>query len=103
MTILGTWKLAISTPIGRIPVSVEFTELDGALQGSAHSRTEAVALRQINASLTPEGERVTWSQSITKPLRLNLEFDVTVSGDSLNGFSKAGKLPRSTVTGERLS
>jgi hypothetical protein len=50
---------------------------------------------------TDEGERVTWKQSITKPLRLNLDFDVIVVGDTMHGHSRAGRLPKSTVSGER--
>ena len=34
-------------------------------------------------------------------MRLNLEFDVVVDGDRLTGHSKAGRLPRSAVTGVR--
>jgi hypothetical protein len=34
-------------------------------------------------------------------MRLNLEFDVVVDGDRLTGQSKAGRLPRSAVTGVR--
>jgi hypothetical protein len=47
------------------------------------------------------GQRVTWRQSVTKPMRLNLEFEVVVDGDHLSGHSKAGRLPRSAVTGVR--
>jgi hypothetical protein len=43
--------------------------------------------------------RLTWRQAVTKPLRLNLAFDVTVEGDTLSGVSKAGRLP--AVTGRR--
>jgi hypothetical protein len=48
-----------------------------------------------------DGDRLTWNQAITKPLRLNLAFDVTVDGDTLRGASRAGRLPASKVTGER--
>jgi hypothetical protein len=34
-------------------------------------------------------------------MRLNLDFDVVVDGDRLTGLSKAGRLPRSAVTGVR--
>jgi hypothetical protein len=34
-------------------------------------------------------------------MRLNLEFDVVVDGDQLTGHSRAGRLPRSAVTGNR--
>jgi hypothetical protein len=46
-------------------------------------------------------DRLTWNQSITKPLRLNLAFAVTLDGDTMTGTSRAGRLPASTVTGRR--
>jgi hypothetical protein len=48
-----------------------------------------------------DGDRVTWRQSITRPMRLHLTFDVTVAGDELTGRSKTGRLPASKVTGRR--
>ncbi len=56
-----------------------------------------MALREVTA----EGDRVTWKQAVTRPLRLNLAFDVTVDGDALHGVSRAGRLPSSRVTGVR--
>jgi hypothetical protein len=56
-----------------------------------------VPLRDI----TITGQRITWQQSVTKPMRLNLDFDVVLDGDRLTGHSKAGRLPRSAVTGVR--
>jgi hypothetical protein len=50
---------------------------------------------------TAHGERVTWRQRITRPMRLNLAYDVTVTGDTLAGHSRVGRLPRTAVTGER--
>lgn len=50
---------------------------------------------------TAGGEHVTWRQSVTKPMRLNLVFDVTVVGDTLSGHSRAGNLPRTQVNGRR--
>ncbi|WP_420843240.1 hypothetical protein [Cryptosporangium phraense] len=48
-----------------------------------------------------DGDAVAWRQAITKPIRLNLQFDVRVAGDTMTGHSRAGRLPRSTVTGRR--
>ena len=50
-----------------------------------------------------DGNRLTWAQSITKPLRLNLTFDVTIDGDEMAGRSKAGRLPSSKVIGRRAA
>lgn len=97
MSILGDWDVTIKTPIGSLAVVYTFTEHDGALAGTASAKDEAVPLRSIVVA----GQRVTWRQSVTRPMRLNLDFDVTVDGDRLAGHSRAGRLPRSAVRGER--
>ncbi|MEN2416597.1 hypothetical protein AABB02_00635 [Streptomyces rimosus] len=97
MSIEGTWDLSMSTPIGKIKAVVEFRREDGVLAGTAHGTGEEVPLSEV----VLDGDRLTWKQSITKPMRLNLAFAVTVDGDTLTGTSKAGRLPASKVTGER--
>jgi hypothetical protein len=95
--IAGEWDVAIKTPIGSLQVLYTFTDDSGVLAGTAAGKAETVALRDI----TVAAQRVTWRQSVTKPMRLNLEFDVVVDGDRFTGHSKAGRLPRSAVTGMR--
>jgi hypothetical protein len=95
--IAGEWEVAIKTPIGSLQVLYTFTDDSGVLTGTATGKSETVILRDI----TVAAKRVTWRQSVTKPMRLNLEFDVQVDGDQLTGHSKAGRLPRSAVTGVR--
>jgi hypothetical protein len=97
MSVEGTWNLAIFTPIGKIRAVVELREQDGVLTGLAHGAGEEVTL----ADVTLADDRLTWKQAITKPMRLNMTFDVTVNGDTLQGTSKAGRLPSSKVTGKR--
>ncbi|MEU0103440.1 hypothetical protein [Streptomyces sp. NPDC006267] len=97
MSVQGTWDLSISTPIGKMGVVVELRGQDAALSGVAHGAGEEVPLTDI----TLDGDRLTWKQAITRPMRLNLAFDVTVDGGTLRGTSKAGRLPSSKVTGER--
>ena len=57
--------------------------------------------RSLDRRLVLDGDRLTWKQAVTKPVRLNLAFAVTVTGDTLTGTSQAGRLPASQVTGER--
>lgn len=97
VSIVGDWDVTIKTPIGSLAVAYTFTNDSGVLMGTATGKGETVALRDI----TVAAQRVTWRQSVTKPMRLNLEFDVVVDGDRLGGHSRAGRLPRSTVTGVR--
>ncbi|MGW0085085.1 DJ-1/PfpI family protein [Streptomyces sp. NPDC003393] len=64
---------------------------------------DATGAHAVSARVVDDGNRPTWRQAVTKPMRLNLAFDVTVDGDTLKGTSKAGRLPSSRVTGERLT
>lgn len=97
MSVEGTWDLTISTPIGRIEAVVELRREQGVLTGSADGAGEQVPLHDI----VLDGDHLTWRQAITKPMRLNLDFAVTVDGDHLTGTSKAGRLPSSKVVGQR--
>ncbi|GGQ58718.1 hypothetical protein [Streptomyces flaveolus] len=97
MSVEGTWNLSIFTPIGKINAVVALCEQDGILTGVAHGAGEEAVL----ADVTLAGDRLTWKQAITKPMRLNLTFDVTANDDTLQGTAKAGRLPSSKVTGER--
>ncbi|MFF0793825.1 hypothetical protein [Streptomyces spiralis] len=99
MSVEGTWNLSISTPIGKMNAAVELRDQDGILTGLARGAGEVVPLSDVAL----DGDRLTWKQTVTKPMRLNLAFDVTVEGDTLQGTSKAGRLPSSKVTGVRLT
>ncbi|MCC9311800.1 hypothetical protein LN042_32855 [Kitasatospora sp. RB6PN24] len=95
----GVWELTIVTPIGRVRPVLELRTEDGLLVGIAHGAGESLPLKD----LTLDGGRLTWKQSITRPMRLDLSFAVTIDGDTLTGTSKAGRLPSSKVTGRRRS
>jgi hypothetical protein len=100
-TIAGTWELQLRTPIGTITATYAFVETADGLAGTATTEDESVPLTDIVTATAPDGERVTWRQSVSRPLRLNLDFDVTAAGDRLTGHSRAGRLPRTRVTGRR--
>lgn len=103
MSILpGTWDLDLSTPIGTLQVRYVFTVTADGMEGTAAGDKETVALSNIATASAAEGERVTWQQRVTKPMRLNLDFDVIVEGDTMTGHSRAGRLPRTRVTGARV-
>ena len=98
MNILGTWDVRIRTPIGSIEVVYTFTDTGGGrVKGTARSKQETVEVQDV----VIDGQRITWRQTITRPLRLNLDFVVVVDDTELAGHSRAGRLPRSTVTGTR--
>ena len=101
MSIVGDWDVTIKTPIGSLAVVYSFTAEGGVIGGSATGQGETVPLHDIALANDPGGQRITWRQSVTKPIRLNLNFDVVVNGDRFSGHSCAGRLPRSAVAGVR--
>jgi hypothetical protein len=100
MTIFaGSWDVILDTPIGKMAIVFDIKDQDGAIQGTASSDKETVEF--MNAAT--EGNRLTWTQKVTTPMRLTLKFEVDVDGDTMTGTSKAGPLPSSKVNGTRSS
>ena len=99
--VAGDWAVRIKTPIGTLAVQYVFVEGSDGLSGTATYKDETVALQGISTSPASGGTRLTWRQSVRKPMRLNLDFDVVFDGEVMSGHSRAGRLPRSAVQGRR--
>lgn len=99
MSFDGTWNITIATPIGKQSVVLEISTQDGNVRGTARQGEEVVPF------LDPvvDGSRLTWTQNVTRPMRLSLKFDVTVDGATMTGTARAGFLPTSKLTGARVS
>lgn len=98
----GTWQLLIRTPVGSLPVELVVTDDDGTLTGLARGQGEDIAIPDMVLVQQADGPHLTWTQQVTKPLRLTLGFDVRVDDDSLEGTARAGRLPASHVAGTRV-
>ena len=99
--LIGTWDVSMRTPIGTMRAVMTFRDDNGTYQGEAESKTETTPLLDLDVQSGATEDHVTWSQTITTPMRLQLAFDVTVRGTQMTGHSRAGRLPRTTVTGVR--
>ena len=99
MSFHGRWKIAIPTPIGRQEVVLDILDRDGVLSGTATQGPETVPFVDPVA----DGDRLTWSQKITKPIAMTVRFDLVRDGDALSGKAKPGILPSTPVTGVRLA
>lgn len=100
MSFIGSWDATMKTPIGSIKAVFTFTEKDGVLTGVALGTDgDQVEMTEVHA----DGDHITWKQSVKKPLRLNLQFNLTRDGDVLSGVSRAGRLPETKVTASRAS
>jgi hypothetical protein len=100
MTIFaGVWDITLDTAIGKMAVVFTITDRDGAILGTAVTDKETLDF------LDPvtEGDRLTWTQKVTTPMKLTLKFEVVVEGDTMTGTAKAGILPASKLHGTRTS
>ncbi|WP_428390478.1 DJ-1/PfpI family protein [Lichenicoccus sp.] len=95
--VAGRWDVTIATPMGKQAVTYDISVANGAVAGTATQGTEVTPL----IGLAAFGNRLTWSQHVTKPMKLTLRFDVVVTGDSMTGTAKAGVLPSSRLIGAR--
>lgn len=95
----GNWDTTIATPVGKLEVKLYIKTISDVIQGTATQGNETIPF--LNPVLCDN--KLTWSLSITKPMRLNLKFEVAVDGDQMNGIAKAGLLPASKLTGKRIN
>ena len=97
LSCVGRWDVTIATPVGRQAVTYDISVSNGSLVGTATQGAEVTPLIDLAASES----RLTWTQHVTKPMKLTLRFDVVANGDTMTGTAKAGVLPSSKLTGVR--
>ncbi|MFS0724350.1 DJ-1/PfpI family protein [Paenibacillus sp. 1P07SE] len=94
----GDWETTIATPIGKMQVRLSIVAYNGVVHGKATQGNETVDF--LDPVLLDD--KLAWMLKITKPMRLNLKFEVAVEGDHMTGTAKAGMLPASKLTGRRI-
>ncbi|MFG2049446.1 hypothetical protein ACGFIW_18685 [Micromonospora sp. NPDC048935] len=99
MLVEGFWDVAIKTPLGTRRTQLELFTADGVLQGISRGEKEQLTLND----LSQDGNRLTWYQNITKPMRMVLSFDVTIDGDDMTGTASGGPMPAAKVSGSRAA
>lgn len=99
MSFDGRWNITIPTPIGKQEVTLDIIDRDGQLSGTATQGDECVAF----VDPVIDGDRIRWSQQVTKPMRLTIKFDLVRDGDTLSGTAKPGILPSTSVTGAKAA
>ncbi|MEO2203131.1 DJ-1/PfpI family protein [Paenibacillus pabuli] len=95
----GDWDTALATPVGKLEVLLSISTRHGMIHGTATQGDETIEF--MNPVL--QDDKLGWSIRITKPMRLNLKFEVVVNGNHMVGIAKAGLLPASKLTGNRIS
>jgi hypothetical protein len=97
MSVDGTWNITVNSPMGPQPSTLVLTADGDSLTGSqsAQGSTSPISNGKI------DGDTLTWSNSITTPFPMTLEFTGKVDGDTLTGSVKAGSFGSFPFAGGR--
>ena len=98
MAVDGNWNIIMNTPMGDRSATLSLRTAGGALTGTQAADGNSTEIFDGAAN----GDNVSWKISITNPMPLTLEFNVTVDGDALNGSVKLGMFGNASVTGTRV-
>jgi hypothetical protein len=80
----GRWKVTIKTPFGDRSGVLDLRVEGGTLTGSLSDGEHHAAISDGRI----EGNRLSWSAKIEKPMRLNLKFKAVVDADRISGSAK---------------
>lgn len=92
----GNWKITINTPMGAQTVNATIKT-----NGDTFTGTSSSPMGNQDISGKVDGDKLSWSSAITSPMPMTLEFEATVSGDSLSGNVKLGAFGNASMSGVR--
>jgi hypothetical protein len=92
----GKWQVTIKTPMGERSGVLELKVEGGKLTGSLSDGERHVPISDGKI----DGNRLSWSAKIEKPMRLSLKFSAVVDADRISGSARA-LLGSATFTGVR--
>lgn len=92
----GKWNITIKTPMGDRSGVLELRTEGSALTGSMSDADHYAAISDGQV----QGNQLSWSAKITKPMRMSLKFTATVEEDRISGSAKY-LLGKATFTGTR--
>jgi hypothetical protein len=92
----GKWNITIKTPMGDKSGVLDLRTDGTALTGSLSSDEYQAAISDGKV----DGNKLSWSAKITKPMRMSFKFTATVEADRISGAAKH-LLGKATFTGTR--
>ena len=93
----GNWKITINSPMGAQEVNATITTNGDTFTGTTSGRMGEQAIEG-----KVDGDKLIWSTSISQPMPMTLEFEATVSGDTISGNVKLGAFGSAPLTGVRV-
>ncbi len=99
MSIDGTWKVTMNTPMGAQNVTMTLTSDGGTLGGTFASPQGNIEISEG----TVDGDTAAWKMEMTQPMAMTLEAKATVDGDTIKGEVQLGTFGTASFEGTRES
>lgn len=80
----GKWNVTIKTPVGERSGVLDLRVQGNTLTGSFSDGEHHAAISDGRV----DGDRLSWSSKIDKPMRLSLKFNAVVDADRITGSAK---------------
>jgi len=93
----GMWKFTINSPMGAQAGTIDIKTSGDTFTGKVQSA--AFGSQDVSGKIS--GNQLAWRGSITSPMPLDLDYDVTIDGNKLSGNVKAGSFGSFPISGER--
>lgn len=87
-SVAGTWTVTVKGPTGAMDSTLTLESSNGTLSGSQSG--EGVTTQIQQSSYDSATGNIAWSNQITQPMKLTLQFTGTVQNGSMTGKVKAG-------------
>jgi cytochrome P450 len=85
-TLEGTWNLVVKGPTGPQPTVLVMKQEAGKLTGTMTGQGSTTAVSDVQV----DGNKVSWVNHVTKPIKLKVTFTGEIKGNNLSGKAKAG-------------
>ena len=102
MSLAGTYECELKTPLGKKTGSL-VVEPTGDGEHFTGTLSNPLLGSLDIADGTIDGDMLLCSLSVDKPMRMDIECEVIVDGDRLDGFVTAGKFGEMKLTGRRVA
>ena len=86
VTLEGTWNLTIKSPTGPVSTTLVIERKDGVLGGTQTGQGATSPILDVKI----EGNKLSWVNVATKPIKLKCSFQGVVDGPQITGKMKAG-------------
>lgn len=102
MPLDGVYQCTIDTPVGaqsfRLSVEASGANFKGTASGTVDREGKALSFDgQV------DGDTISWTMPVPKPMPITLTCRATIAGDRLEGTVKAGLFGTYPIQGERVS